>query len=97
MLVKYLLLLFVFTLNLQLLFPQDKITVELKVGHLYKLSAYIKQRMLLLILLTAILHQLLHAYQWNHFPLPTILLLLGATKDWTKVEVQFIASKKTTG
>jgi hypothetical protein len=69
--------------------------VELKVGHLYKLSAYIKTENAVTNPIDRYPTPVAACISMESFPFTNHSSSVGATKDWTKVEVQFIASKKT--
>jgi hypothetical protein len=69
--------------------------VELKVGHLYKLSAWIRTEEAVTNPVNRYPTSVAACISMESFPFTNHSSSVGATSDWTRVEVQFIASKRS--
>jgi len=67
--------------------------VKLKIGHLYKLSAWIKAENAVTNPMDRYPTSVAATVTMESFPFTNHSPAVGATKDWTKVEVEFIATK----
>ncbi len=70
-------------------------SVNLKIGELYKLSAWVKSENVETNPIDQYPTSVGACITMESFPFTNHSPTLGATKDWTKIEVQFIATKKT--
>ena len=69
--------------------------VNLKIGHLYKLSAWVKCKDVETSPLDRYPTSVAGCITMESFPFTNHSPSVGATNDWTKIEVMFIATKKT--
>ncbi|MFC2088656.1 C45 family autoproteolytic acyltransferase/hydrolase [Calditrichota bacterium] len=69
--------------------------VELKIGHLYKLSAWIKSENAFTNQIDQYPTSIAGCMTMESFPFTNHSPAVGATKDWHEIEVEFIATKKT--
>jgi phospholipase B-like protein len=69
--------------------------VQLKIGHLYKLSAWIKSENSVTNSIDRYPTSVAACITMESFPFTNHSPAVGATKDWTKIEVEFIATKKS--
>jgi len=68
--------------------------VELKIGHLYKLSAWIKTENVFTTPVDQYPTSVAGCITMESFPFTNHSTAVGATNDWQKIEVEFIATKK---
>jgi hypothetical protein len=69
--------------------------VELEIGHLYKLSAWVKTENAVTSPLDRYPTSVAACLSMESFPFTNHSEAVGGTTDWKKIEVQFIASQKT--
>ena len=69
--------------------------VELKIGHLYKLSAWIKTENAVTDPIDRYPTSVAASISMQSFPFTNHSQSVGATTEWTKIEVSFIATQKS--